>query len=709
MFSYGDNLMAKIDSYDGITAPSAPYSFISLTSTGAGWAGETFIASQTYYITSVWFYLLRVNTGGILTVVVTTVDSATDKPTTTVLGSSTLDVSGISTGYSWVEVPFATPVKITKGTKYGVIAKHNIANVIKLGYTASDAVYTNGHGVSTVNSGSTWTVISDVYFRVYGSYSPPSDQRYTKKLVAIAGNSLWYESVAGTMSELAVSSGDIDTSGIVSIFEAYQKVMVCDISGFKVADFGNKKITTADLGLNPPHPGTVLTGDTSGAIMVVDYITNLDGNEACIIYGKKVNLNEFSSGETVTGTNDDETSVSFSTNAAEVGGPFWYDWTVFGGADGTHSDYGTMPSTAPLGCLYRGRAVIGGSPANPNQWYMSRQGCMFDFVFTAGDAQSAVAGNNADAGELGDILTALIPFKDDFLVFGCANTLWYLAGDPMAGGQLNELDLTTGMFGPQSWCFGDGGTLYFWGANGIYRTTIPGTPECISQMSLPSLVEDKNVSVSTHRITMIYDRIRVGILVCITRVEDGSNSNYWYSLKTGGFFPEVYPDECGAFSLSNYDSTDTTYRKLLIGCNDGYIRTFDEATKSDNVGATDEAIDSYVTFGPINLGKDKGEANIGSIDIVVAGGFTGGSKSDSNDIDYSVFTSLNAENLKEQLDAGSDPRISGVASISGPRGGTNRRTARGVYACIKLGNNTVAETWGMESLSFVINKHGKVK
>ena len=51
-----------------------------------------------------------------------------------------------------------------------------------------------------------------------------------------------------------------------------------------------------------------------------------------------------------------------------------------------------------------------------------------------------------------------------------------------------------------------------------------------------------------------------------------------------------------------YNANDKDYSGLLLGCKDGYVRVFDKATKSDNVGATNEAISSYAAFAPVPLG-----------------------------------------------------------------------------------------------------------
>ncbi len=528
-----------------------------------------------------------------------------------------------------------------------------------------------------------------------------------KRLVAAGNSKIYYEDIdvaAGTMTELDTSSGAIDTSDQLNMFEAYQKVFIVNGANLKVADFINTKLTSSALG-SAHAKGDILTQDQGGgdiAYMVVDF-TN---TAKTLTYGFAYYAGSATAFDAVTAITGSGSGSGF-TPSAVTASPHWYDWTVYpGGASGT------MPTKAYLGCLYRGRCVISGNPKYPYQWYMSRQANPWDFAYAANDAQSPVAGGNADAGESGDIIRALIPYKDDYLIFGCATSIWFLAGDPAESGSLNELDLTVGIFGANSWCFDGFGNLYFWGTNGIYKTTIPGTPQCISEQVLPNLVSDEAADPSTHRITMAFDRTRTGILICITKLSDGSNSNYFYDLKSEGFFPETYPDECGPYSLFYYTANNSTYRDLLVGCKDGYIRKFDSSAKDDDIGASDDAIDSYVAFGPLQIGDTpENEGKLTGFIPVSAGGASGGTQSDSGDIDCEIFTAKSAEEIIEKLTATSrSPNFSKTISAPGRnRGNSLRRKIRGIYAGIRLGNNTATETWGLEQLIINAKKSGRLK
>ena len=555
-----------------------------------------------------------------------------------------------------------------------------------------------------------------------------SDVVSYKRLVAAANNDVYYEDLdvaAGTMAELDTSSGAINTADQLNMFEGYQKVFIVNGANLKVADFVNTKITCTALTDNRcPAKGDILKQDNGSgneAHMVVDFVNTARTN----IYGYAYYKGTTEAFVTTVDISSYDNNGSMDPNpipngniSAVTAAPHWYDWTVYPDVtiDSVVTSYGTLPNKAYLGCLYRGRAVISGNPEAPFQWYMSRQGNPFDFAYIANDAQSPVKGGNADAGEIGDIVRALIPYKDDFLVFGCADSMWFMAGDPAEGGSLNELDLTVGIFGANSWCFDGSGNLYFWGTNGIYKTTIPGSPECISQVRLPKLVKDEIVDPSTHRITMEFDRIRSGILICITKLSDGSNSNYWYDLKTDGFFPEDYSDECGAYSLLHYGANNYAYKDLLVGCKDGHIRKFNEALKSDNstadaVGAGSDAIDSYVTLGPLQMAGDpKLKGKITGLIFVSAGGATDGTESDSSDVECRLFTAKSAEEVVEKMAADTAPAF--VKTIKAPgrsRGNAIGRKIVGIYAGIKLQNKTAAQTWGFEQLLINAKQSGKYK
>ena len=533
----------------------------------------------------------------------------------------------------------------------------------------------------------------------------PVDKTFSRQLVAVGNDELWYESSAGTMGELAAANGDIDCTAPLQVFELLEKVFIVNGTNLKVADFGNTKIATASLGANPPDFNTVLTGG-SGAKMVVDYITALTG--ATTIYGKRTTATTFTSGDTITGTDDDGNAISFTCTAAvEVAPPHWYDWTVYGNS----STYGVMPVQANEGCNWRGRACLTGDVDYPHQWYLSRQKNPWDWNYVSDDAQSPVAGNDADAGEVGDIMVVMIPYKDDIMIDACANQLWYHAGDPADSGVIAELDLTTGILGARAWCWDNSENLYILGTTGILK--IPAgfeQPANLTAVSWPNFIKDLAYNPATHRIVMAYDRQRDGLRISRTTIADGTNTGWWYDFKTEGLFPESYPTQCGPYCMFHYESTNPTYTGLLEGDHDGYIREHLDAAVDDDIGATDEAIDSYYTVGPIRIGEETKEGMFTSLLGVPAGGKTAGTLTNSSAVSWKLWTAETSDELVEKLLANTTPKITGTfAALGTIRGARKRREVRGMYAGIRLGNDTAAETWSLERLQMNYRKGGRLK
>jgi hypothetical protein len=610
---------------------------------------------------------------------------------------------------------FSSPFELVADTQYCWVLwapsgdADNSVDTVRIG----SSQYADGVAYNDTNGGASWNQRpnEEFMFYVYGSFTsvtvPATDRAFNKRLVVAGSNTLFYES-SNALTELTAARNDINCINLLQMTGAYQKVFIANETALKVADFGNVKLSTADIvgaGSRIPVKGDLLTGSSSGAKMVVDFVTA--ATSAALIYGQRITSVTFTSSDNATTSADSEVNIDLDAN--EVAGPHWYDWTVFAALAAT---YGTMPGFASLICLYRGRVVLSGNKQYPFQWYMARQNHPFDFNYALNDAQTAVAGSNADAGELGDIVTALIPFKDDYLVFGCGSQIWYMAGDPAAGGSLNELDLTTGIYGAQSWCFDGEENLYFWGTNGIYRTTVPGKPINISRISLPKLVKNEAVDSSTHRITMAYDSRQNGILITITKFADNTHSNYFYDLATKGFFPESSHVDCAIYSQLFYQGDAPDYRRLLVGCSDGYVRYFDEDTKSDIIADdTVTAINAYCTWGPLKLAQnDDYYGIVTALEVITAGGASNGSQADSSNVRYNIFVADDAEKLLEKLAANTDYRVTGTIIAPGrSKGARVRKRFRGMFLGIRLWNSTAAQTWAVNKIIGMIKKGGRFK
>ena len=500
---------------------------------------------------------------------------------------------------------------------------------------------------------------------------------------------------AGTMTLLAASADDIDTSDQLTMASAFQKAFIANGSNLKISDFINTKLTITAL-TTAPTRGSIVTQDTSDATMIVDFVNTAK----TMIYGY-VTSGTFDTTNTLSGGSmDPETKVP----SAVTSNPHWYDWTVYQGDADT---YGAMPEKAYLICVYRGRLTLAGNPRYPNQWFMSRTANPFDWLYGADDPMSAVAGNNADAGQCPDIIRSLISFHDDYLIFGCASTIWILRGDPVAGGSLDNLSDTTGMFGSDSWCFDDDRNLYFWGSGGIYKieANFSGITN-LTETLLPDIIDDEAADPTTHRITMGFDKKRHGLNICITVLATGVNSNYFYSFKTRGFFPESFPEECGAYSLFYYDANDTTYADLLVGCKDGYIRKFLRTAKDDDTGVGTEAISSYAAYPITPMAEEDTEGKLAEMVFDLSGGAADGTFSDTDGVTYSLFKGDDAETVLEDIIDGADAFKTAALTGTG-RKNKIRPRMRGTYMGLKLENSTASQTWSMNKVLFNTRRAGK--
>lgn len=523
-----------------------------------------------------------------------------------------------------------------------------------------------------------------------------------KRLVTAGNSDIYYEDIdvsAGAMTELDTSGYTIDTTDQLVIFSGFQKAFVINGTKLGVADFVNTKLTVTAL-TTAPTRGSIVTQATSAATMVVDFVNTAKTE----IYGY------VTSGTFVTtadytlsgGSMAPETRVPSAVTAK----PHWYQWTVYPG-----DAAGTMPTEAYLGCLYRGRCVLSGNSNYPHQWYMSKiaDPWMWDYVST--DPLTAVSGQSADAGKIGDIVRALIPYGDDFLVFGCANSIHILDGDPAAGGSIDQIDDSTGIFGANSWCKDSQGNLYFWGSGGLYKMAGGRSkPQNISQGNMPKWVDDWAANPSTHRIVLSYDPFRGGIIISRITLADGTNLNYWYDLRLEAFFPETYPEECAIYSSIYYDA-NSSLRNLLLGGKDGYIREFVDTAKDDDIGATDEAISSYVVLPMIKLGIEEdvdAEGKLTSLTIELAGGASSGAYGDTDGVSYELHIADDAETCMEDIEDGATAFASGTLTGTG-RQSRIRTRARGRWLGIKLYNLTATETWAVNLVSGEVKPGGKIK
>ena len=263
---------------------------------------------------------------------------------------------------------------------------------------------------------------------------------------------------------------------------------------------------------------------------------------------------------------------------------------------------GTLPQgtvNTTQGCrilaLYRGRPVMAGLPEDPHNWFMGRSGDAFDWDYSppTTDALMPVAGNNADAGKLEDIISALIPYQDDLLFMGGDHSFWVMRGDPAAGGQIDNVSRQIGIVGSLAYAWDPFGTLFWMAQNGLYRfSPNSAQPELVSKGRLDKTFGNINLAVSN--VLLSYDRDAQGLHIYISPVtEPASASRHWFwDARTDSFWPDEFPIVLGPTALHVYDADDPDDRAMWLGGYDGYVRFMDKTALNDDT----TAIDSFFSF-----------------------------------------------------------------------------------------------------------------
>lgn len=356
---------------------------------------------------------------------------------------------------------------------------------------------------------------------------------------------------------------------------------------------------------------------------------------------------------------------------------------------------GHVPPSCKIVWRWRDRIMLAGDPYAPHLVYASRAGDPLDFDYSQDDEIAAFSLQGADAGAIGDIITAGFAHSDNCSIVGCRNSLWIISGDPASGGRVSAISETIGMVDQRSWCYTPSGWLFFLSLDGLYAMP-PGCgndrPLNVSRGTIPELL--LAVDNTTHTVLMAYDLRDQGIHLFVTPNSGGAAGTHYFITtdSEGGsprarFFPCEYPYTMEPLSLfSRRDSTNAN-SAVWLGCRDGYTRYHSDSQTTDD----GTAISSSVYFGPLSLGGSG--YHDGLLKELVAKLSTS-----SGTVAWSVHVGQTAQAAFEAAAFG----ITGSWATAGLNA-TVRPRARGAAACIKL---TSTARWAMESITAVIERMG---
>lgn len=375
------------------------------------------------------------------------------------------------------------------------------------------------------------------------------------------------------------------------------------------------------------------------------------------------------------------------------------NWRYFDPSDTSVNTWAATAGTLPVDadsnkprliCTWRGRTVLSGLLKDPQNWFMSAANdpTDFDYAPLSPSPTDAVAGNNAPQGLIGDVITALVPYSDDILIFGGDHSLYMMRGDPAAGGELDLVSDTIGMAWGIPWCKDPYGVVYFVSNRcGVY-SLVPGqAPQRISQQ-IEQLVQDLDTGANTIRLA--WDDRFQGLHIFVTPTANAAAGegtlHFFYEQRTGAWWQDTFGNKNhNPLCCVTFDGNLASDRVALIGSWDGYVRWFDpDATDDDG---TD--IESSVIVGPLVtreldevLFKD-GQAVLGE---------------ESGDVSYDVYVGSTAEGA-----LASDPVSSGTWEAG--RNPTSPIRCSGHALWVKI---SATNPWAMELFRARVAGKGKV-
>ena len=348
---------------------------------------------------------------------------------------------------------------------------------------------------------------------------------------------------------------------------------------------------------------------------------------------------------------------------------------------------GEIPEKCALAVVYHARIVMARAEGQPQNWFMSAAGDPnnWDFFPPTQSATQAVYGNNTAAEQCPDIINTLVPHNDDYLLFGCDHSIWLLRGDPVDAGQFDEISSTIGMAFGKSWCKDPTGLLYFFGSKGgVYRMAGDGAPQHLSDArdGQDKSIQDrlKDIDLSEYRIQLEWDFERQGLILLqlpYSETITAPAKAWFWDVKNNAWWEDL-PGSVTLQPYSSYvvDGDSVDDRRVVYGCEDGFVREINSSAADDD----GVAIDSHVTIGPIAAGGDT-ETVLRRLRAIFA--------AEQYGCNYTIYVSDTPSELGTSVDSGH------FGPGMGPRLSVNKR---GSFIWVKLRDNVVGQRWALEEL-----------
>ena len=328
-----------------------------------------------------------------------------------------------------------------------------------------------------------------------------------------------------------------------------------------------------------------------------------------------------------------------------------YPLTMFGDGDSSYYVYdarnqtvrlyagtsrGTLPRRCEFGISYRARAVLGGGDDRSEIAY-SALGDITDWdsdpeLITA---EQAVAQAQARARKFPDLVRGLLAWSDDLMIVFCDGSVWRQTGDPMLGGQSDQVVRDVGLADTWAHTIDPRGAIYFLATNGhIYRMGPDGRKDSIVEGKVHRRFLD--IDLRRYRVELQWDPVMDGLwTVLIPRGAPETNvEHYFWDRAFNAWHPVQFAggvNRC-VTAIGMRDGDGPQDAGVLFGFADGSVRASSRfATDDDGI-----PIRWQLLVGPIFSRIEQNDVKMGAVEIVLSQGsrpaFVGGYASPVADV-----------------------------------------------------------------------------
>lgn len=375
------------------------------------------------------------------------------------------------------------------------------------------------------------------------------------------------------------------------------------------------------------------------------------------------------------------------------------NWVYYSPVDNSVNRWAASAGTLPVDpkgnlprliCNWRGRIVLSGQLEDPQNWFMSAVDDATDFNYAPVPivVTQAVVGQNAPQGLIGDVVTSLIPYSNDVLIFGGDHTIYQMSGDPMENGHLDLISDSIGMAWGTPWCKDPYGNVYFFSnKTGIY-SFLPGSGQKPLRISQPIEQLVSGIDTGNNTIHMQWNDRLQGLHVFVTpTAAPAAATHFFFEQRSGAWWEDTFANNnLNPLCSCVFDGNTPGDRVVLIGSWDGYVRSISQTATTDD----GTPINSSVILGPI-LTPDADDMLLKDVQAIMG--------ANSGTVTYSVLAGRTAEQALT-----STPVATGTWSAGRNPPSYTRTAAHASYVGI-----TANTAWSMEQVKMRIAGLGKVR